>query len=95
MIKGLNNKFLKHSFNDENKSIDESMISYFGTHGSRPRINNKPICVGYKFWVLAEAYGYVIQFEPYQNAKVDRQIASQTRWGLGEKIVLDLMECLP
>ena len=64
MIKDLNNKFLKHSFNSENKSIEESMTPYFGTNGCRQRINNKPIRVGYKFWVLAEAYGDVIQFEP-------------------------------
>ena len=95
MIKDLNNKFLKHSFNGENRSIDESMIPYFDTHGSRQRINNKSIRVGYKFWVLAETYGYVIQFEPYQGAKVGKQITSQTRWGLGEKFVLDLMERLP
>ena len=64
MIKDLNNKFLKHPFNSENKSINKSMIPYFDTHGSRQRINNKPICVGHKFWILAEVYGYVIQFEP-------------------------------
>ena len=35
MIKDLNKFFLKHSFNGANKLIDESMIPYFGTHGSR------------------------------------------------------------
>ena len=94
MIMDLNNKYLKHSFNGENKSIDESMIPYFDTHGSRQRINNKSICVGYKFWVLAETYGYVIQFETYQGAKVGKLITSQTRWSLGEKVVLDLIESL-
>ena len=71
------------------------MIPYFGTHVSRQRINNKPIRVGYKFWVLGKGYGYVIQFKTYQGAKVGKQIAAQTRWGLGEKFVLDLTECLP
>ena len=71
------------------------MIPYFGTHGSRQRINNKLIRVAYKFWVLAEAYGYVIQFEPYLGAQAGKQITSQTRWGLREKLVLDLMEYLP
>ena len=83
MIKDLNNKILKHSFKGENKSINESMIPYFGTNGSRQRINNKPTRVGYKFRVLADAY-----------AKVGKQIVSQTRWELGEKFELDLMECL-
>ena len=49
VIKDLNNKILKHSLNSQNKSIDESMIPYFGTHGSRQRINIKPIRTGYKF----------------------------------------------
>ena len=47
MINELNKKILKFSFNGENKSIDESMIPYYGTHGSRQQINNKPIQVGY------------------------------------------------
>ena len=32
-------------------------------------INNKPIRVGYNIWVLAETYGYVVWFEPYQGIK--------------------------
>ena len=71
------------------------MIPPFGTHDSRQRTNNKPIRVGYMFWILAEANGYVIQFEPYQVAKVGKPVVSQTRWGLREKVALDLMECLP
>ena len=30
-------------------------------------MNNKPSRVGCKIWVLAEAYGYVVQFERYQS----------------------------
>ena len=71
------------------------MISSFGTHGSRQRTSNKPIRVGYMFWVIAEANGYVIQFEPYQVAKVGKPVVSQTRWGLRKKVALDLIECLP
>ena len=95
LIKDLNNKFLEHSFNGENKSIEESMIPYFGTHVSRQTINNKPIRVSYKFWVLGKGYGYVIQFKTYQGAKVGKQIVTQTTWGLREKFVSDLTECLP
>ena len=33
-------------------------------------MNNKPIQMGYdNIWVLAEAYYYVVQFEPYQGVK--------------------------
>ena len=47
MINELNKKILKFSFNGENKSIEESMIPYYGTHGSRQQINNKPIQEGH------------------------------------------------
>ena len=85
---------LKFSFNEENKSIDKSMIPYYGTHSGRQRIKKKPIRVGYSIWVLAEAYGYVVQFKPYQGVKKGKQVASSFKWGLEEK-VLRLMECLP
>ena len=49
----------------------------------------------YKIWILvAEAYGYVFQFIPYQGAKEGKQITSSTKWGLGENVVLWLIECL-
>ena len=35
LINELNKRFIKYSFNGENKSIEESMIPYYGTHGSR------------------------------------------------------------
>ena len=46
------------------------MVPYYGTHDSRKRINSKLIQEEYKIWVLiAEAYGYVVQFNSYQSAK--------------------------
>ncbi len=62
------------------------MIPYYGRHGSKQRIQNKPIRSGYKVWVLAEVLGYVVQFDPYQGAKHGAQTrASDSSWGLGEK----------
>ena len=50
----------------------------------------------YKIWVLvAGAYGYVVQFRPYQGAKKGKQVASFTKWGSVENVALRLMECLP
>ena len=80
MINELNKRFLKFSFNWENKSIDEG----WGTHGSRQQINNKLIQVGYKIFVL-EAYGRVVQFKPYQGVTKGKRVV----------IVLSLMKCLP
>ena len=52
------------------------MVPFFETHGRRQRINNKPIHVGYKIWVLTEQYGYVIQLDSCHGAKSGKQIAS-------------------
>ena len=52
VINELDKRFLKFTFNVENKSIDQSMISYFSNHGTRQRINNKKIGVGHSIWVL-------------------------------------------
>ena len=57
----------------------------------RQRINNKSIQDEYKIWVLiAEAYGYVVQFKPYQGAKKEKQFASSAKWELGENVALRL-----
>ena len=71
------------------------MIPCYGTHGSRQRINNKLIQEEYKIkFLVVEAYSYVVQFRPYQVAKKGKQVASSTKWGLGENVLLQLMECL-
>ena len=58
-------------------------------------MNNKLSQEEYKIWVLVtEAYGSVVQFRPYQGAKKGKQIASSAKRGLGENVVLRLIECL-
>ena len=42
-------------------------------------MNSKRIRVLYKIWVVAEAYGYVIQFELYQGVQKGKQIGSCTK----------------
>ena len=94
-ISELIRRLLKFSFNGEDKSIDESMILYYGTHGSRQRINNKPVRVRYYIWVLTKSDNYVFQFEPYQGVTKGKQFASPTKCRLGENVVLWLMKCSP
>ena len=36
----------------------------------------------------------VVQFKPYQGAKKEKQVPPSIKWGLGENVVLWLMECL-
>ena len=90
-----NKSSLKFSFNEGSKSIDESMTSYWRTHGSRQQINNKLIQTGYNIWVLSEAHGCLVQFELYQDVKKRKQIVSSATWGLWQKFVLRLIEWLP
>ena len=66
----------------ENLSVDESMLPYFGKHGSKQRISSKPIRMGYKMWVMAASTGYVVQFEPYQGARHQSVRSSSTNFGL-------------
>ena len=74
MINELNMTFLKFTFNRENKSINQSMISYYLNHDSRQRISNTPVVMSYNIGFLAEAYGYVVQFEPYQGVKKEKRL---------------------
>ena len=81
------------SFNGENKSIYEPTIPYCRTHDSRQRINNKQIRLGYNIWILAEAYGYVVQCEPNEGLKKGKQVPSTTYCRLGENVVLRRIAC--
>ena len=66
----LNKKWLKFAPFASDLSIDERMLPYYGRNSSKQRIANKQVRVGYKMWVLADSLGYVIAFDPYQEAKV-------------------------
>ena len=37
---------------------------------------------------------YLVHYRPYQGAKKGKQVASFTKWGLEDNVVLWLMECL-
>lgn len=94
LITMLNNRFLKWSEFQEKLSIDESMVPYFGKHGSKQFLKGKPIRYGYKMWCLCEPLGYLMQFEPYQGAKKgEKKIPSSL--GVGGTVVLNLLEKLP
>ena len=41
-----------------------------------------------------EPFGYVVQFRPNQVVKKGKQVASSSKLGLAENVVLRLMECL-
>ena len=37
---------------------------------------------------------YSVHYRPYQGVNKGKQVASSTKWGLGDNVVLRLMECL-
>ena len=72
-------------------SIDESMVPYYGRHSTKQFIRGKPIRFGYKLWCLNTRLGYLIQFDPYQGASS----TYDANLGLGGSVVMDLLSEMP
>lgn len=88
----LNGRYQRYAILEENLCIDESMAPYFGRHGAKQFLKDKPIRFGYKFWCLFDRLGDVIQFEPYHGSggpKYDQNV------DLDHSVVLDLISELP
>lgn len=90
-IKALNTTFLEFAPLEEAHSIDESMIPYFGRHGSKQFIRGKPIRWGYKFWMGTTRLGYIEWFEPYQGSSSTLP-DKYKNLGLGTSIVLSFSD---
>lgn len=87
-IEALNSSFKRHGGLDENISIDESMIPYYGKHYAKQYIKGKPIRFGFKNWDLCSSSGYLVSFEVYTGKDPNRV----SRFGLGGDIVVKLSE---
>ena len=64
----LNEQFLQFAILHERLCVDESMIHYFGRHGTKQFLRGKPIRFGYKMWCFCDRFGYLIQCGPFQEA---------------------------
>jgi len=62
----LNERCLQFYPYEQQLSIDESMVPYFGIHPSKQFLRLKPVRFGCKLWTLATSLGYVIQFRTEQ-----------------------------
>ena len=89
LINLLNKQCLEHFFPEQQISVNESMVSYYGKHGAKQYIHGKPIKFGYKMWVAATRLGYVIQLFPYQGAGIIHK-----ELGLGGSVVDQLVSKL-
>lgn len=76
LIEHLQKKIMDHFVPSQNVCHDESMIQYFGKHGCKQAIRNKPIRFGYKVWSQCSKSGYLIAFDLYQGKtfKGDEQV---------------------
>ena len=84
----LNNNLKKYlSANDH--SVDESMIPYYGKHGTKQFIRGKPIRFGFKLWCLTSTEGYLLHAEPYCGSDT---MLKDTGLGQGADVVLGLIE---
>ncbi|XP_050497402.1 piggyBac transposable element-derived protein 3-like [Diabrotica virgifera virgifera] len=70
-------------------SVDESMIPYYGRHGSKQFIRGKPTRFGYKLWVAAYPSGYIHHVEPYCGSSTR---LPQTGLGQGGDVVIGLID---
>lgn len=55
----------------EFQAIDESMIPFKGRSCLKQYMPDKPTKRGYKVWVRADSYGYVVQFQIYEGKRKD------------------------
>ncbi|XP_030754181.1 piggyBac transposable element-derived protein 3-like isoform X2 [Sitophilus oryzae] len=89
----INKKFQLFAPFEECHSVDESMVPYYGGHGSKQFIRGKPIRWGYKLWQGTTRQGYIEWFEPYQGSKTP--LPEKYRpLGLGASVVLQFADVL-
>ena len=67
LIHHLQKKFMLHFVPTNTISHDEAMVEYFGKHGCKQVIRNKPVRFGYKVWCQNTPRGYLCAFDVYQG----------------------------
>lgn len=93
LFDAIGKNFILHAPLEEFHSIDESMVPYFGHHGTKQFIRGKPIRWGYKFWAGTTRLGYILWFEPYQGASTPLD-DKYKHLGLGASVVLQFVDVL-
>lgn len=87
----LKERFLKYFPVTQHVSVDEAMIPYFGRHGAKQFLRNKPVRFGYKIWCICTPSGYLANFEPYEGAGT----GEKSQLGVGGSVVVRLVDELP
>lgn len=91
----LRKKFLRHYVPTPSLSHDETMVEYYGRHGCKQCIRNKPIRFGYKVWCVNSENGYLVNFDMYQGKSLNKDSEIQKLVGKSGSTVLHLLQELP
>lgn len=92
LITHLNDSCLENFFPEQDISVDEGMVAYYGKHPTKQFIKGKPTKFGYKMWCATTRLGYLIQFEPYQGQGT---FVNDKSLGLGGTVVKELLQDIP
>ena len=88
----LQKKFMDNFIPTPCISHDEAMVEYFGKHGCKQSIRNKPIRFGYKIWCQNSPAGYLIAFDPYQGKTHKGNLELEKEYGKCSATVLHLLD---
>lgn len=91
LIVHLQKKFMEHFVPSKNISHDEAMVKYFGKHGCKQAIRNKPIRFGYKVWCQNTPSGYLCAFDVYQGKTYKGDEEMEGKFGKCSSTVLHLL----
>jgi hypothetical protein len=91
LIEHCQNKFMEHFVPVQNISHDEAMVKYFGKHGCKQAIRNKPIRFGYKVWCQNTSNGYLCAFDVYQGKTHKGNEETEAKFGKCSSTVLHLL----
>ncbi|QQP53911.1 Uncharacterized protein FKW44_006554 [Caligus rogercresseyi] len=91
LVKHLQKKFMDNFVPTRAISHDESMIQYFGKHGCKQAIRNKPIPFGYKVWSQCSKSGYLVACDLYQGKSIGGVEEEEKKFGKCSATVLNLL----
>lgn len=86
LLDRVNENFRKFGIFQENLSVDEMIVRYYGHHSLKQFIRAKPIRFGYKLWAMCGEDGYCYCFSLY-TGKETQQLSDP----LGTRVVLKML----
>ncbi|XP_068246486.1 piggyBac transposable element-derived protein 3-like [Palaemon carinicauda] len=85
----LQESFPKFGVFEENLSVDEMIVHYYGHNTLKQFMRGKPIQFGYKFWTLCGVSGYCYNFDLYYGKGPGNEENSDSL--LGSRMVLNML----